>query len=1357
VTGVRPDPIIASNQAQIITVLGGNFTADTRVTFRYLAPGAETPLVFASVPLRSFDSGSLSVFFIIGSAEGAWSLEATNANGTTGESIFPVISSNRGVEGTQPQNDTAQPETQLQTEGQPVGTKLPAATELANWQRMMRQTPKPAKGCFEASYPETEWREAQCTTAPDIPLLPAGRNGSGAETVGNGTDYAALVTGAITSATGEFDSVSGVDTETDSKQGANAFTLQLNTNNFKSAVCKDASTPANCQAWEQFVFSNGPNGGSAYIQYWLLGYGSSCPAPAVTAATCNGKVLTTGWCWYAPNNCVINGAKASSVPTQEIAALSSLELNGAAGAGSTDDSVTMHVGTKMYSAAGDNHFSDLGSLWTSAEFNIFGYGDSSAAQFNLGSTTVATVAVRTEVNDGALAPPQCAPTGYTGETNNLTLVGTPATESSVDLPSIVFTESNGSNPTAKSCTPEPEHAQTTTTVKSSLNPSTSGQSVTFTATVSGGNSPTGTVGFNSNGNSISGCSAVPLSSGAAQCTTSALPVGTDAIVATYSGDANNTLSTSSPLTQTVNAPPKITPAVAVALSSTSITTAQPLTVTVTVSPTSGNPTPTGTVTLTSPGFTTQTGTLNSSGIATIPILAGALPVGTDTLTANYSGDTKYNISSGTKQVTVTVAAKPPTASTGAATAITSSSATLNGTVNPNGADTHAWFLWGTSSTLSGASQTSSQDLGSGTSQVAFTANLTGLSAGTKYYFQVVAQNSGSTTKGAINSFTTTTVPPTASTGSASAITTSSATLAGTVNPNGIDTHFYFLYGTSSTLSGANQTASYDLGSGTTASAVSVNLAGLNASTTYYYQMVAQNSAGTVKGGINSFVTLAKLPTATTGSATSVTSTSATLNGTVNPNGADTHVWFLWGTSSTLSGANQTSSYDLGSGTSASAITASPTGLTPNTTYYFQMVAQNSAGTAKGAINSFITPAKPPTATTGSATSVTSTSATLNGTVNPNGADTHVWFLWGTSSTLSGANQTASYDLGSGTSASAITASPTGLTPNTTYYFQMVAQNSAGTVKGTINSFLTLAKLPTATTGSATSVTSTSATLNGTVNPNGADTHVWFLWGTGSTLSGANQTSSYDLGSGTSASAITASPTGLTPNTTYYFQMVAQNSAGTAKGTINSFITLAKLPTATTGSATSVTSSSAALNGTVNPNGADTHVWFLWGTSGTLSGANQTSSLDLGSGTTNSGITANLGALNANTTYYFQMVAQNSAGTVKGTINSFLTPAKLPTATTGSASAVTKSSATMNGTVNPNGADTHVWFLWGTSSTLSGAYQTSSLDLGSGTLNYAITANLGSLTASKTYYFQMVAQNSAGTAKGSISSFTTPAH
>ncbi len=87
-------------------------------------------------------------------------------------------------------------------------------------------------------------------------------------------------------------------------------------------------------------------------------------------------------------------------------------------------------------------------------------------------------------------------------------------------------------------------------VASSVNPSNSGQSVTFTATVSGSSgTPTGTVTFLDGSTAI--CSSVVLSSGVATCTTASLASGSQSITASYSGDATYGAATSAALTQTV--------------------------------------------------------------------------------------------------------------------------------------------------------------------------------------------------------------------------------------------------------------------------------------------------------------------------------------------------------------------------------------------------------------------------------------------------------------------------------------------------------------------------------------------------------------------------------------------------------------------------------------------------------------------------------------------------------------------------------------------------------------------------------------------------------------------------------------
>jgi hypothetical protein len=97
-------------------------------------------------------------------------------------------------------------------------------------------------------------------------------------------------------------------------------------------------------------------------------------------------------------------------------------------------------------------------------------------------------------------------------------------------------------------------------------------------------------------------------------------------------------------------PTTTTPTVTVTPASSSIAASASLSVTVAVSGSSG--TATGTVTLSSGSYTSPATTL-SGGAATILIPANSLPVGSDTLTASYSGDSNYNSASGAASVTVT--------------------------------------------------------------------------------------------------------------------------------------------------------------------------------------------------------------------------------------------------------------------------------------------------------------------------------------------------------------------------------------------------------------------------------------------------------------------------------------------------------------------------------------------------------------------------------------------------------------------------------------------------------------------------------------------------------------------------------
>jgi hypothetical protein len=94
----------------------------------------------------------------------------------------------------------------------------------------------------------------------------------------------------------------------------------------------------------------------------------------------------------------------------------------------------------------------------------------------------------------------------------------------------------------------------------------------------------------------------------------------------------------------------------------------------------------------------------------------------------------------------------------------------------------------------------------------------------------------------------------------------------------------------------------------------------------------------------------------------------------------------------------------------------------------------------------------------------------------------------------------------------------------------------------------------------------------------------------------------------------------------------------------------------------------------------------------------------------------------------------------------------PTATTGSPSHVAQSSATISGTVNPHGTDTHYHFEYGT--TTSYGTNTTPANAGAGTMDVAASASLAGLAAHTTYHYRIVATSSAGTATGADQTFTT---
>ncbi len=213
------------------------------------------------------------------------------------------------------------------------------------------------------------------------------------------------------------------------------------------------------------------------------------------------------------------------------------------------------------------------------------------------------------------------------------------------------------------------------------------------------------------------------------------------------------------------------------------------------------------------------------------------------------------------------------------------------------------------------------------------------------------------------------------------------------------------------------------------------------------------------------------PSDTTTAATSITTSGATLNGGVNPatasSGVVTTVEFCYSTSNATDGSGvlnssvtctAVSGSPLANGSSNVNVNLALSGLSGGTTYYFQIKASNTNGTAYGSILNFTTTSSvsAPVDTTTAATSVSQTDAQLNGSVKAGGASTTVYFCWGIASSPTCTDTiTAVENPVTGNSVTNVHAHITGLTGNVTYYYKVAAKNSAGgPVYGTIQSFTT---------------------------------------------------------------------------------------------------------------------------------------------------------------------------------------------------------------------------------------------------------------------------------------------------------------
>ncbi|MGC2373975.1 MAG: hypothetical protein WA484_08895 [Solirubrobacteraceae bacterium] len=404
---------------------------------------------------------------------------------------------------------------------------------------------------------------------------------------------------------------------------------------------------------------------------------------------------------------------------------------------------------------------------------------------------------------------------------------------------------------------------------------------------------------------------------------------------------------------------------------------------------------------------------------------------------------------------------------------------------------------------------------------------------------------------------------------ASEVTASTAVLNGELNPGSAEGKigYYFAYRSGSTCTGAGTTARVQTEGNHVK--VSTEITGLEPSQHYSFCIFPTNTFGQVEGSTDALTTSGMKPAVDGESFSGPTSTNVTLEAQINPENQNAKYHFQYATSA--NGETLTNPISLPEGSISAgygdqiASTDIGGGLSPDSTYYYRVVAENPSGSTEGPVQSFTT-IGPPIASIGEAEAPTRSTIILSGSANPVGAATTCHFeLVAQAGYQAAIEEEAKDPYASGRRTPPVeigsdyTLHPIGsvligeLLPGTTYHFALVANNQEGTTIGADGTFTTATATPPGVeTGGASNVAQNTTGISGTVNTQGLATTYGFEIGTSTDY--GPPTGLGSVGAGSDEAAVTLSLSGLLPGTLYHYRITATNVDGTSYGADRTFTT-----------------------------------------------------------------------------------------------------------------------------------------------------------------------------------------------------------